>query len=105
MKKGILKKAAAIILAAAIGMASVSCGKGSDKDTVYVVMMVENGAFVDMKDGFIQELRDKGYSEDKLDIVYKCVIGQGNRGKSHPHCFVGNLCRCQRTVGRIGMYM
>ena len=75
MKKGILKKAAAIILAAAIGMASVSCGKGSDKDTVYVVMMVENGAFVDMKDGFIQELRDKGYSEDKLDIVYKCAQG------------------------------
>lgn len=75
MKKGILKKAAAIILATAIGMASVSCGKGSDKDTVYVVMMVENGAFVDMKDGFIQELRDKGYSEDKLDIVYKCAQG------------------------------
>lgn len=37
--------------------------------------MVENGAFNDMREGFIQELRDKGYTEDKLEIIYKTAQG------------------------------
>ena len=43
--------------------------------------------------------------QDFCHAIDGVVIGQGNRGKPHPHRFVGNLRRCQRTVGRIGMYM
>lgn len=42
---------------------------------VGVIQMVENGAFNDMREGFIQELRDKGYTEDKLEITYKTAQG------------------------------
>ena len=42
---------------------------------VGIIQMIENGAFNDMREGFIQELRDKGYSEDKLTIDYKCAQG------------------------------
>lgn len=42
---------------------------------VGIIQMVENGAFNDMREGFVQELRDKGYSEDQLTIDYKCAQG------------------------------
>lgn len=85
MKK-ILGKMTALSLAAAMTLGMVSCGSGKDGDgsgsedkkTVYVMMMVENGAFVDMKDGFIQELRDKGFTEDKCEIIYKCAQGDAS---------------------------
>lgn len=75
--KFMTKKLTAALLAAALGISGTACSAGgaTGKQTVYVIMMVENGAFVDMKDGFIQELRDKGYTEDKLNIVYKCAQG------------------------------
>lgn len=66
---------AAAIMLGSTGLTGCGASAGSDKQTVYVLTMVENGAFVDMKDGFIQELRDKGYTEDKLEIVYKCAQG------------------------------
>ncbi|MGN1102742.1 MAG: ABC transporter substrate-binding protein, partial [Huintestinicola sp.] len=62
--KRFIKTAAALLLAASLSAGFTGCGSAPDgKQTVYVLMMVENGAFVDMKDGFIQELRDKGYTE------------------------------------------
>lgn len=71
-----IQKAAAWMLTATIGLGCTACGsEGAEKQKVYVIMMVENGAFVDMKDGFIQELRDKGYTEEKLDVEYKCAQG------------------------------
>ena len=42
---------------------------------VAVIQMIENGAFNDMREGFIQELRDKGYTEDQLVIDYECAQG------------------------------
>ena len=42
---------------------------------VGVIQMVENGAFNDMREGFIDELRAKGYSESDLVIDYKCAQG------------------------------
>lgn len=40
-----------------------------------IIQMVENGAFNDMREGFIGQLRDKGYTEEKLSIDYKCAQG------------------------------
>ena len=42
---------------------------------VGVIQMVENGAFNDMREGFIEELRAKCYSECDILIDYKCAQG------------------------------
>lgn len=43
--------------------------------SVGIIQMIENGAFNDMREGFIAELRDKGYTEDRLTVDYKCAQG------------------------------
>lgn len=40
-----------------------------------IVSQVENGAFVDMKDGIIAALAEAGYTEDNSTIDYKCAQG------------------------------
>lgn len=97
MKKN-LKTAAAAILAGALfltGCQSQSQSPSTDstenkesaqstedaKNTadgalkVGIIQLIDNGAFTDMREGFIQELRDKGYGEDKLTIDYKNAQG------------------------------
>lgn len=73
------KKAACMMLAAVMATGMAACGssseKGSGKIKVGVIQLIENGAFNDMKDGFIEELRAKGYTEDKCDIVVKSAQG------------------------------
>lgn len=46
-----------------------------EKLTVGIVQLIDNGAFEDMREGFIQELNDKGYGEDKVEIIYKNAQG------------------------------
>ena len=50
-------------------------GESTAQKKVAVIQMIENGAFNDMREGFIQELRDKGYTEDELVIDYECAQG------------------------------
>lgn len=73
------KKAACMMLAAVMATGMAACGSSSEKSSgkikVGVIQLIENGAFNDMKDGFIQELRAKGYTEDKCDIVVKSAQG------------------------------
>ena len=73
------KKAACMMLAAVMATGMAACGSSSDKSSgkikVGVIQLIENGAFNDMKDGFIEELRAKGYTEDKCDIVVKSAQG------------------------------
>lgn len=73
------KKAACMMLAAVMATGMAACGSSSEKSSgkikVGVIQLIENGAFNDMKDGFIEELRAKGYTEDKCDIVVKNAQG------------------------------
>lgn len=73
------KKAACMMLAAVMATGMAACGNSSEKSSgkikVGVIQLIENGAFNDMKDGFIEELRAKGYTEDKCDIVVKSAQG------------------------------
>lgn len=73
VKKGI----GAVLIAAAMMVTTAGCGKKEDDGVlkVGVIQMIENGAFNDMREGFIEELRAKGYTEDKLEINYKCAQG------------------------------
>lgn len=73
------KKVACMMLAAVMATGMAACGSSSEKSSgkikVGVIQLIENGAFNDMKDGFIEELRAKGYTEDKCDIVVKSAQG------------------------------
>ena len=73
------KKAACMMLAAVMATGMAACGSSSEKSSgkikVGVIQLIENGAFNDMKDGFIEELRAKGYTDDKCDIVVKSAQG------------------------------
>ena len=40
-----------------------------------IIQLIENGAFDNMREGFIAELREKGYGEDSCEIIYKCAQG------------------------------
>lgn len=50
-----------------------STGRSTYK--VGIVQLIDNGAFADMREGFIQELNEKGYGEDKVTIDYKNAQG------------------------------
>lgn len=43
-----------------------------------IIQMIENGAFNQMREGFIQELYEKGYSPEQLAIDYKCAQGDAS---------------------------
>ena len=48
----------------------------SDAEKIGIIQMVENGAFNDMRQGIIDELKANGYSEDQ--IVYQCSQGDAS---------------------------
>lgn len=72
-----------LLVSACVLFSLVGCGgSGNDagaadgqKLTVGVVQLIDNGAFEDMREGFIARLRELGYSEDKLEIYYKNAQG------------------------------
>ncbi|KNZ41874.1 ABC transporter substrate-binding protein [Acetobacterium bakii] len=83
MKKNLFKRITAVVLTLAMTVSLAACASsGTSGDTegkklkVGVIQMIENGAFDAMRDGFIQQLRDQGYSEDEMEIVVK--NGQGD---------------------------
>ncbi len=42
---------------------------------VGIIQMADNGAFTDMREGFIDRMRELGYSEDKMTFVYRNALG------------------------------
>ncbi|MGL4791658.1 MAG: ABC transporter substrate binding protein, partial [Anaerotignaceae bacterium] len=48
---------------------------GEDILNVGIIQLIDNGAFEDMREGFIQQLKDKGYDESKVNINYKNAQG------------------------------
>lgn len=87
MKKNVRTAIAAILTGTAILMAGCQSGKpsaepskdmGSTDGSTYkvgIIQLIDNGAFADMREGFIQELNEKGYGEDKVTINYKNAQG------------------------------
>ncbi|MBR5318004.1 MAG: ABC transporter substrate-binding protein [Peptococcaceae bacterium] len=83
MKKSLLKKVLSATVLTSMLFSLTGCsGNGSqqadpadDKLKVGIVQMIDNGAFEEMREGFIAELEAKGYGEDKVDIVYKNAQG------------------------------
>ncbi|MDR1966856.1 MAG: ABC transporter substrate-binding protein [Synergistaceae bacterium] len=67
------------VLAAAIALSAAPSGAAPlDPSGVYrlgIVQLIENGAFADMREGFIGRMRELGYSEDKMTFDYKNAQG------------------------------
>ncbi len=66
------------MLLAAAGMMAVftACGSSDghgETKKVGIVAMIENGAFTDMRDGIIEQLKAEGYTDE--NIVYQCASG------------------------------
>ena len=71
-----IKKVTGLMLVMALMMVSVvSCGKkeGSEKVKIGIIQMIENGAFNDMREGFIEQMKANGYKD--AEFVYKCAQG------------------------------
>lgn len=70
------------IMAASVLTGCGGDGKGSadgegfsDKKKIGVVAMVENGAFMDMRDGILEEMKEKGYTDENTVFDYQCAAG------------------------------
>ncbi len=59
----------------AVSTEGLRAPKNGKQYKVGVILMIENGAFTDMRDGFEQEMRDKGFTEDQMTFDYKCAQG------------------------------
>ena len=88
-----MKKLTSIFLAVAIlicsAMAFTACSEKSDTDTgansdktksgdsykFGIILLVENGAFLDMKSGIESGLKAAGYTDENTVIDYKCAQG------------------------------
>lgn len=72
-----LKKIAAVLLTLCLVAVSFTGCQQQKTQTINVgvIQLIENGAFNDMREGFIQQMRDKGYGEDKMTFHYKNAQG------------------------------
>jgi putative ABC transport system substrate-binding protein len=72
----LLAAAAIFPFAAQAGAAGAAAPKGGDGVyRVGIVQLVENGAFADMRSGFIARMRELGYAEDKMTFDYRNAQG------------------------------
>lgn len=74
----LFKRFMCLALAAVMVMSLAACGNSGAADgkiKVGVIQLIENGAFNDMRDGFVEQLRAKGYTEDKCEIIVKSAQG------------------------------
>ncbi len=78
-----MKKFAAIILSALL-ILCLTVSAIAEPITIGIVQMAENGAFKDMREGFIDRLRELGYTED--DIVFDCRNAQGQAAQLASIC-------------------
>ena len=74
--QNLFKKTLAFLLTGAMAVGMTACGgedsgKDDGKLTVGIVQMADNGAFTDMREGFLDRLTELGYTDDKLEINYK----------------------------------
>jgi len=76
------------------GNAGGTQGASVSDDTIQVglIKLVENGAFIDMREGFTARMRELGYDEDRLVIDYRNA--GGDAGTLH------TICQAMVTAGK-----
>lgn len=79
-----MKKFVGVVLAVAmVATMFTACGSNEEKQSegtdskkdakIGIVTMIENGAFTDMRDGIVEQLKAEGYTDDNID--YQCAAG------------------------------
>lgn len=84
--KNYFTKSIAMVLSAVMVMSVTACGSsssssdksGEDKTVVGIVQMADNGAFTDMREGFIAQMNEKGFDESNTEFVYKNAQGDAS---------------------------
>ena len=54
---------------------TLSFAFAEDMIHVGIIQMADNGAFTDMREGFIDHMRELGYTEDKMTFTYRNALG------------------------------
>lgn len=80
MKKLLASLLVTILLLAAAGCSTATDSKGKSSEAaqaiqVGIIQLADNGAFTDMREGFINKMRSLGYTEDKMVFDYKNANG------------------------------
>ena len=70
-----MKKILALVAALVLVLSLTSCALAEEPLKVAIVQLVENGAFKDMREGFIARMRELGYTEDKMAFEEKNASG------------------------------
>ncbi len=71
----IMKKVLALAAVLVLVLLTSSCALAEEPLKVAIVQLVENGAFKDMREGFIARMRELGYTEDKMVFEQKDASG------------------------------
>ena len=84
-----IKKVLVLLVLSALVFTVIGCdgngaGGNSDAIRVGIVQMIDNGAFTDMREGFIGRLRELGFDENSLVIDYRNA--HGDAGTLHSIC-------------------
>lgn len=69
-----MKKTIAMLLTLILTL-TCSLAFAEDMISVGIIQMADNGAFTDMREGFIDRMRELGYTEDKMTFTYRNALG------------------------------
>ena len=102
-----MKKIFAILLVFGMLLAATGCSKGTTPNPnassqithVGVIQLADNGAFTDMREGFINKIRALGYSADKMVFDYKNANGDTATLNSICQTMVGDKKDFIVTIG------
>lgn len=86
-KRGMLLLAAVIMtlmLSGCAGNGGSTQGASDDVTRIGLIKLVENGAFIDMREGFTARMQELGYTDDNLLIDYRNA--GGDTGTLHTIC-------------------
>ena len=70
-----MKRIVALAATLVLALLMTSCALAEQPLKVAIVQLVENGAFKDMREGFIARMRELGYTEDKMVFIEKNASG------------------------------
>ena len=70
-----MKKIVALAAVLVLALLMTSCALAEQPLKVAIVQLVENGAFKNMREGFIARMREIGYTEDKMVFIEKNASG------------------------------
>ena len=69
-----MKKMIAMLLTLILTL-TFSVAMAEEPINVGIIQMADNGAFTDMREGFIDHMRELGYTEDKMTFTYRNALG------------------------------